>query len=514
MANKLFTSKHSAEIIDQVHELLGYKNSYFLVARLAISIALNSYREASKFNLELQDTSGKEFNDYTLFNDTDWYKTIIQSIIRMLFADFDLNEDSFFGNQSIVKRLIDDGCFILGKLLNDSYGDKDIFLKKIYSLKYDKVFQANVLDNQPSTNTNSLNLSNLSGEEEGFINEMMDKTQEFLKNFNYDVKEIWYSLSSAVLRIKVKLPLWKSINLIYSKEDDLKLHLWINSSIIIAPISGHLCFDLQRPKREIVLLKDLIDRIEYSSPVKFPLGLSVDNEVISLDLSDANTPHLLIAWSTWQWKSEAIKSIIGTLINKNSSQDLKLILIDPKKVEFSRFKGIPHLSGEIITEVEEAIVALEEAVIEMNKRYDSLRDFEVNNIDKYNLIANVKMPHIVIIFDEFADFILSSKSYKERIESSIMKLSWKARASWIHLILSTQRPDKDIVTPVIKANLPAKIAFKTSTGSNSMIILDSPSAGHLFGRGDMLLAKEWVLTRIQGSFISDEDLNQFIVSAN
>ena len=170
MANKLFTSKQSAEIIDQVHEILGYKNSYFLVARLAISIALNSYREASKFNLELQNTLGKEFNDYTLFNDTDWYKTVIQSIIRILFVDFELNEDSFFGNQSVVKRLIDDGCFILGKLLKDSYGDKDIFLKKIYSLKYDKVFQANVLENHPSSNTNFSNLSNLSREEEALIN--------------------------------------------------------------------------------------------------------------------------------------------------------------------------------------------------------------------------------------------------------------------------------------------------------------------------------------------------------
>lgn len=509
MANKLFTSKHSAEVIDKTHEILGYRNSYFLVARLALAIGLNSYKDTGSFQIELQDTAGKEFNDYTLFNDVDWYKTTIQSIIRILFVESDLNEDLFVWNQSIVKRLIDDGCLVLERLMRESYGDKDIFLKRIYSLKYDKVFQANVLEKK-SSEMNLINKTNTNNEETEFINEMMEKTQEFLKNFNYDVKDIWYSLSSAVLRIKVKLPLWKSINLIYSKEDDLKLHLWINSSIIIAPISGYLCFDLQRQKRETVYLKDLIERIEYSSPVRFPLWLSVDNEVISLDLSDANTPHLLIAWSTGQWKSEAIKSIIGTLIHKNSSWDLRLILIDPKKVEFSRFKNIPHLSGNIITEVEEAIIALEEAVLEMNKRYDLLRDYEVNNIDKYNLIATAKMPHIVIIFDEFADFILNSKSSKERIESSIMKLSWKARASWIHLILSTQRPDKDIVTWVIKANLPAKIAFKTSTSSNSQIIIDSPSAGHLFGRGDMLLAKEWALTRLQGSFISDEDLEMFI----
>lgn len=514
MANKLFTSKYSSEIIDKVHTMLELKNSFYIVARLAISIGLSSYQTVGKFQSDLSDTSWREFNDYTILNDSDWYKTTLRSIIQVIYKDKLLDDDVFFGNQSIIKRLIDDGCLVLWKLLGESFWDKDIFLKKLYSLKYDKRIQESVLKEKAkevATEENTINANH--NTEQEFIDDMMVRTREFLENFKYEVREVTYSLSSSVLRIKVKLPLWKSVTSIYQKEDDLKLHLGINSSIIILPISWYLCFDIQRQKREIVYLNDIIDRIEYSSPVKFPLWLSVDNEVVSLDLSDSNTPHLLIAWSTGQGKSEAIKSIIGTLIKKNSSDKLKLILIDPKKVEFSRFKKIPHLWSDIITELEEAIVTLENAVVEMNKRYDLLQKYEVNNIDKYNAIAQEKIPHTIIIFDEFADFILSWKNAKERIEWAIMKLSWKARASWIHLILSTQRPDKDIVTGVIKANLPAKIAFKTSTWSNSQIIIDSPDAWNLFGKWDMFLAKEWVLTRIQGSFINDDDLDLIISSA-
>ncbi len=153
------------------------------------------------------------------------------------------------------------------------------------------------------------------------------------------------------------------------------------------------------------------------------MGLSVNNEVVSIDLSDANTPHLLIAGPTGQGKSECMKSLIGSLIKKNPSTYVKLVLIDPKRVEFSRFSKLPHLYRPIITETEEAIAALEDSVIEMDRRYDLLNALEVNNIDKYNDISSEKLPHIVIIFDEFADFIIGNKATRDRIESAIKKLS-------------------------------------------------------------------------------------------
>ena len=516
MANKLFTSERSEDIINKVHSLLWLQNKFYIVWRLAISIWLINNKE-----LTLDDTKWKEFNEYTLLNNENYYDTLIKNIIKDIYNSDKISDDDFFWNQSILKKALDYWCKILDSIYIESNWNADNFLKKLYSLKYDKVFLNDLKEDTKNNNTlisenknTILNDTKIvkKDNENSYADEMVLKVKEFLENFNYNINESLYTLSNSVIRVKIKLPLWKPINSITNKVDDLKLHLWINEDIIIWPISWYLCFDIPRKDREIVYLKDIIDRIEYNSNVKFPLWTNTDNEIVSLDLSNSNTPHLLIAGATWQWKSEGLKSIIATLISKNSSEDIKLILIDPKKVEFSRFKWIPHLSWNIITEIEEAIVALEWAVVEMNKRYDLLSEYQVNSIDKYNKISINKMPKQIIIFDEFADFILSWKEEKERLEDSIKKLSWKARAAWIHLILSTQRPDKDIITWVIKANLPAKIAFKTWSPINSQIIIDSPDASKLFWKWDMLLSKEWVLTRIQWAFISDEELDEIILS--
>lgn len=515
MSNKIFTSKTASETIDKIHNLLGMQNNFYMVARLAISIWLIYYSEKKCFIANNNDAQWKEFNEYTILNDSDGYKTALKAITQSVTNNKFATEDEFFSNQWIVKKLIDDGCILLERIYEDSWRNWDLFLKKLYSYKFDKDYKSKIFWEENTTwisktNNERSELKEKNDEEAVYINWMKDKVKEFLENFNYQVTEVGHSLSNSVLRVKIKLPLGKSISQINSKVDDLKLHLGVNSDIIIEPISWFLCFDIPRMYRETVFLKDIIDRIEYSSVVKFPLWISVDNEVVGLDLADSNTPHLLIAGSTGQWKSECLKSIIGTLIIKNDSNKLKLILIDPKKVEFSRFKKIPHLEGKIITEIEDAIVCLENAVQEMEKRYDLLNNYQVNHIDKYNELGIGSLPHQVIVFDEFADFILSNKKNKERIESAIKKLCWKARAAGIHLILSTQRPDKDIVTGVIKANLPAKIAFKTSTVSNSQIVIENNSAYKLFGKGDMLLSKEWSLTRVQWAFISDWELDAVI----
>lgn len=515
MANKIFTGADASLTIDKIHNLLEMQNNFYIVARLAISVGLIYFSENKKHIKSSFDVQWKEFNEYTILNDSDGYKTSLRALIQSVTGSKFIDDDEFFSNQGIVKKLIDDGSLLLEKIYNDSSGDKDIFLKKLYSFKFDRDYKNHIIGggglNIASNTVISNDRAPVNNDEESvYIADMKSKVKEFLENFNYAVTDVSHSLSNSVLRVKIKLPLGKSISQINSKVDDLKLHLGVNSDIIITPISWYLCFDIPRMFRETVFLKDIIDRIEYSSVVKFPLWISVDNEVVGLDLADSNTPHLLIAGSTGQWKSECLKSIIWTLISKNDPDKLKLILIDPKKVEFSRFKKIPHLSWNIITEIEDAIICLESAVEEMERRYNILNDFQVNHIDKYNEWSLNKIAHQVIIFDEFADFILSNKKNKERIESAIKKLCWKARASWIHLILSTQRPDKDIVTGVIKANLPAKIAFKTSTISNSQIVIESNSAYKLFGKGDMLLSKEGGLTRVQWAFISDSELDAII----
>lgn len=516
MSQQLYSSSKSWEVIEKIHDLLWLNYKYFLVARLAISIWLTSWN----LDFDSKDSNGRKFNNYTILNNENYYDVLILNIVKNLYNKKDLTEDEYFSNNSILKWALDYWCEILESIYIDSNQNADNFLKKLYTLKYDKVFLNDLKEETKNKNIRKeedknyvLNdISAKKSSENIYADEMVSKVTEFLENFNYNINESLYTLSNSVIRVKIKLPLWKPINSIINKVDDLKLYLWINEDIMIWPISWYLCFDIPRKDREIVYLKDIIDRIEYNSNVKFPLWTNTDNEIVSLDLSNSNTPHLLIAGATWQGKSEWLKSIIATLISKNSSEDVKLILIDPKKVEFSRFKNISHLYWNIITEVEEAIISLETAVSEMNKRYDLLSEYQVNNIDKYNKLSINKMPKLIIIFDEFADFILNWKEQKERLEDSIKKLSWKARAAWIHLILSTQRPDKDIITWVIKANLPAKIAFKTWSPINSQIIIDSPDASKLFWKWDMLLSKEWVLTRIQWAFISDEDLDEMILN--
>jgi len=519
MANKLFTSKESDIIINNIHLLLWFKNQYYIIWRIAISIGLFNIDKLKSMNSN--NINWREFNRQSFISSEKNYDILIKSILCNITDNWYLNDDEYFWNNSILKKCLDYWCEILDKIYNESDWNADLFLKKLYSLKFDKVFLNNLKEDSKNTDTIISENKNIilndtripkKSDENSYADEMVSKVKEFLENFNYNVNESLYTLSNSVIRVKIKLPLWKPINSITNKVDDLKLHLWINEDIIIWPISWYLCFDIPRKDREVVYLQDIIERIEYNSNVKFPLWTNTDNEIVSLDLSNSNTPHLLIAWATWQGKSECLKSIIATLISKNSSEEVKLVLIDPKKVEFSRFKNIPHLFWDIITEVDEAITSLETAVSEMNKRYDLLSEYQVNNIDKYNKLSINRIPKIIIIFDEFADFILNWKEQKERLEDSIKKLSWKARAAWIHLILSTQRPDKDIITWVIKANLPAKIAFKTGSPINSQIIIDTPDASKLFGKWDMLLNKEWLLIRIQWAYISDEDLDEIILN--
>lgn len=515
MSQQLYSSKDSGLIIEKIHDLLWLNYKYYLVARLAISIWL----KVNNSDIPNMDALGRKFNNYTILNPENNYDILIESIIKVILNKSDISEEEYFSNSSILKKAMDYGCLILSKILDESSNNPNIFLKKLYTLKYDEIFFKKLLITDTVNATEKLSIPNAEiknleakpiDTEDLYIKEMVWKVIEFLENLQYTIQESSHVLSNSVLRIKMKLPLWKSINSISWRMDDLKLHLWINDDIIIWPISWFLCFDIPRKNRETVYLSSIMDRFECNSIGKFPLWTSTDNDVIALDLANSNTPHLLIAWATWQWKSECLKSIIGTLISKNSPTELNLVLIDPKKVEFSRFKRIPHLLGEIITEVEDGIIVLESIVDEMNKRYDLLSEHEVNSIDKYNAQSMVKLPKIIIIFDEFADFILSWKTQKERLENAIKKLSWKARAAWIHLILSTQRPDKDIITWVIKANLPAKIAFKTMSPGNSQIIIDNPDASKLFGKGDMLLNREGSLVRIQWAFISDDDLNVII----
>lgn len=529
MADRLRTSYAADLIIEKVHDLLGLKQRYYAIARLAISLAT----QFGDDNLPLEDINGKDFRATLLLNKETNYDLLADATIALRYPKL-VSSYEFYGNDSVIKRLIDFGCKILEIIYKDSNGDRYQFLKKLYSLKYDEVYikalkkalhakeielgnnrQTNIEKNHDSLaakpETANLNQKASLGEE-SYIYEMLKKIQEFLGNLKFDILDTTFDLSPAVLRIKVKIPTNSpTLSKVTSRIDDLKLQLGINDDPIIQPISGFLCFDVPRKEREMVYLKDIIDRVDYSSTVKFPIGINTDSDVTCIDLSNSNTPHLLIAGATGQGKSECLKSIISSLIINNSSDVLEIALIDPKMSEFTRFKKLPHLRGEVITEIEDAVGLLSDLTDEMNRRYRQFNELEVNDITKYNKIADDKLKRIVVFFDEFADYMLDDdKELKNAVEKSIKKLSAKARASGIHLVLSTQRPDRNIMEGVIKSNIPAKISLKTSTPQDSQIIIGKPDAYRLFGKGDMLLSKEGAFTRIQGAFISDAEMNDVI----
>lgn len=508
--HKIRTSKSSERSIIEIVELLGLEKSNYLIARLAISISLILGLKVNDIETQ-DDSSGKEFNEYTLFQNNGYdYKVVITTLLSNLYGH-DLTDEELLGKNGLIRRHINLGCQVLDNIYEATKPSRNRFLRKLYSLKFDNKLLEDFRKETKSQNqiTNKYKI-NTEINNNKFVNVTIERVKQFLVNLGYEVLKTEYILSSSVLRIKIKFPpLNKSIQEIKRRSDDLKLYLELNTDPLISVFNGFLCIDVPRPEREFVYLMDIINRIEYKSPVTFPLGMDTEGEIVSMDLSDSSTPHLLIGGATGQGKSELLKSIIVSLTNNNKDNLIELYLVDPKKVEFTRFSKLPTVKN-IITEVDKTISLLSDLATEMNKRYDLLNQYEVNNIDAYNKLSHNKKPHVVVIFDEFADFMLNEKEIRQSLENEIKKLSGKARAAGIHLILATQRPDSSIITGIVKANLPAKIAFKTTTGVNSNVVIDSPDAKDLLGKGDMILVKDSSNIRIQSAYLPDEDLNRFL----
>ncbi len=308
--------------------------------------------------------------------------------------------------------------------------------------------------------------------------------------------------------------------------DDIALALKVDS-IFIHPVSGKRALGVQVPnkKRETVYLGDILQTQAFQavhSPLNFVLGKGLTGEPICCDL--ASMPHLLTAGQTGAGKSVAINSLLCSLILKASPEQVRMILVDPKILELKIYEGIPHLLMPVITEPLKASLALKWACYEMDRRYQLMESAMVRHISGFNqYLENAtkeqrselqarfgensaqKLPYIVIVIDELADLMLTAS---KDVEGSIQRLAQKARASGIHLVLATQRPSVDVITGVIKANLPCRISFKVFSRTDSRTILDSMGAERLLGRGDMLFLRPGSskLERIQGAFLSDEEV--------
>ena len=298
--------------------------------------------------------------------------------------------------------------------------------------------------------------------------------------------------------------------------DDLSLALAASTIRIQAPVPGEGYIGIEVPNESIslVALRDVIESENFKRmppPLRFALGQDVSGTPVAANL--AAMPHLLIAGATGSGKSVCVNAIICCLLAHNTPDDLRMIMVDPKRVELTNYNGIPHLLAPVVVEMERVVGALQWVTREMDARYQKFHDSRTRNITEFNRMITAKggkkLPYMVVIIDELADLMLLAP---DQTEKAVTRLAQLARATGIHLIIATQRPSVDVVTGLIKANFPARIAFAVASGVDSRVILDQPGADRLLGRGDMLFQApdSPAPVRLQGVFVSDLEINQLV----
>ena len=333
-----------------------------------------------------------------------------------------------------------------------------------------------------------------------------------LSNFGVDTKMGQVTLGPTITRYEVQPNPGVKVSRIVNLSDDIALSLAAKSIRIEAPIPGKSAIGIEVPNDEpqVVGLRDVLASKEFkedSSSLAIALGKDIGGNPVIADIS--KMPHLLVAGATGSGKSVCINTIINSVLYKATPDEVKLLLIDPKVVELAHYNGIPHLLSPVVTDPKKAANALNWAVVEMNKRYKLFAELGVKDITSYNDKSETKLPKILIIIDELADLMMACAN---EVEDYICRLAQMARAAGMHLIIATQRPSVDVITGVIKANVPSRIAFAVSSQTDSRTILDMGGAEKLLGKGDMLFyplgaAKP---VRLQGAYVSEDDSEKVI----
>ena len=345
--------------------------------------------------------------------------------------------------------------------------------------------------------------------------------EDTFKSFNIDVKVERAEIGPSVTKYEVKPAVGVRVNRISNLADDLALALAAKDVRIEAPIPGKSLVGIEVPNSEIatVSFRELWEqsKTDPNKLLEVPLGKAVDGSARSSDLG--RMPHLLVAGSTGSGKSVAVNGIISSILMKARPDQVKFLMVDPKMVELSVYNDIPHLLIPVVTNPRKAAKALQKVVDEMENRYELFSKFGVRNIAGYNAKVEdwnaqsqekqIPLPLIVVIVDELADLMMVAS---KEVEDAIIRLGQKARAAGIHMILATQRPSVDVISGLIKANVPSRVAFAVSSGTDSRTILDENGAEKLLGRGDMLFKPidENHPVRLQGSFISDDDVERIV----
>lgn len=365
--------------------------------------------------------------------------------------------------------------------------------------------------------------ANKAGDSRQHLQETAMKLQQTLKNFGVNVTITNISCGPAVTRYELQPKMGVKVSKIVNLADDIKLNLAAADIRIEAPIPGKAAIGIEVPNKENVMVsfRELVESEEFKkhpSKISFGVGKDIGGKVTVADI--AKMPHLLIAGATGSGKSVCINTIIMSILYKANPKEVKLIMIDPKVVELSVYNGIPHLMIPVVTDPKKAAGALHWAVDEMTDRYQKFANASVRDLKGYNAkIESLptiegdpkpeKLPQIVIIVDELADLMMVSPG---EVEESICRLAQLARACGIHLIIATQRPSVNVITGLIKANMPSRIAFAVTSGVDSRTILDMNGAEKLLGKGDMLFSPQGIPkpVRVQGAFVSDEEVSAVV----
>ena len=390
----------------------------------------------------------------------------------------------------------------------DKLASQSIETQKIINYKMPPL---SLLNNSPSKTQNKASVKTE-------LEEKANRLLETLKSFHVDAKILNITQGPSVTRFELQPGLGVKVSKITNLANDIALSLAATGVRIEAPIPGKSAVGIEIPNENpaAVHIREVLDTDEFKnfkSKTAFALGKDISGATVIADI--AQFPHILIAGATGSGKSVCINSLIASILYKAKPDEVKLIMVDPKMVELGVYNGIPHLLIPVVTNPKHAAGALNWAVVEMKRRYTELKNNKVRNIGGYNKLMDengtpeMKMPEIVIIIDELADLMIAARS---EVESSINSLAALARAAGMYLVIATQRPSVDVITGVIKANIPSRIAFAVSSQTDSRTIIDAAGADKLLGKGDMLYFPRGASkpTRIQGNFLSDGEIEQII----
>lgn len=347
--------------------------------------------------------------------------------------------------------------------------------------------------------------------------ENISELEKVLRDFDITGKIVQVNIGPTVTQYELEIKAGTKVSKLLSIQREIALALAAKDVRIQAPIPGKNTIGIELPNKvtSSVSFKEVLSKmpdVNEKNLLMVGLGKDIMGKVKWMEIN--TTPHLLVAGATGSGKSVCMNCIITSILMRTKPEQVKLVMVDPKKVELSMYNGIPHLLCPVVTDPKKASVALKNIVVEMERRYDIFENTKNKNIKGYNEFCESnpeyqKMPYIVVIIDELADLMLVAA---KEVEDSIMRITQMARAAGIHLIVATQRPSTDVITGVVKANIPSRISFAVSSGIDSRTILDSVGAEKLLGKGDMLFLPmgESSPTRIQGAFISEDEIQKVV----